>query len=208
MAFRPSRTPKPTPIGATRATASAHSSASLLLPGVFSPLLTAGLLLAFWRTLRARAQPETALQLVAFSLPPLILILVQAFISEANANWAATAYIAGTPLAVEVLDRSIGRWTLWATLAFDGIVDGDAVDHSPWRPPTADRIGVGNAFKRQEGWGLLGAAVVKDAAANRYDAIATENRSVVAELLYVRYRSIPINPLLGQEHAATATTST
>ncbi len=45
-------------------------------------------------------------------------------------------------------------------------------------------MGVGNAFKREEGWRQLGMAVTSVARAGHYDAIAAANRSVIAELTY------------------------
>jgi hypothetical protein len=60
-------------------------------------------------------------------------------------------------------------------------------------PAPADRAGLGNALKRQEGWRELGAAVAAESRTAPYDAIAAANRSVLAELLYyTRPRSVPI----------------
>jgi 4-amino-4-deoxy-L-arabinose transferase-like glycosyltransferase len=151
--------------------------------GVFGPLLMAALLVAFWRIAREKPRSNPELILAAFCLPPLLLILVQSFISEANANWAATAYVAGTPLAVDQLRRWGERWALWTSLAIDGFVMVVL-----WiilvAPPFADAIGAGNIFKRQEGWKTIGDAVTAEAQRTPYDFIVTENRSLVAELLY------------------------
>ncbi len=56
-----------------------------------------------WRLARGPNGAEADLVLAAFALPPILLMTVQGFISEANANWAATAYVSATPLAVAVL---------------------------------------------------------------------------------------------------------
>lgn len=66
--------------------------------GVFGPILFGALL---WRV----AQPGSGWShadrtLGFFSVPIIGLIVVQALISRAHANWAATAYIAATPLVV------------------------------------------------------------------------------------------------------------
>jgi hypothetical protein len=151
--------------------------------GVFGPLLMVGLLLMFWRLALGPERPQTSLVLAAFCAPPLILIVIQSFISEANANWAATAYVAATPLAVAAL---IGLWNsrvLWASFAFDGVVMVGL-----WMilvsPSFADGIGMGNAFKRMEGWHALGDAVADEAQAGHYAIISASNRSIMAELLY------------------------
>jgi 4-amino-4-deoxy-L-arabinose transferase-like glycosyltransferase len=67
--------------------------------GVFGPILFTFFAAIAWKTLRpsGNAQPHYKLLLV-FSLPVLTIISVQAFLSRANANWAATAYVAATIL--------------------------------------------------------------------------------------------------------------
>jgi hypothetical protein len=151
--------------------------------GVFGPVLMAGLLLGFWQLARGPERPEGNLILAAFCAPPLILIVIQSFISEANANWAATAYVAATPLAVVAL---MGLWrgrALWASFIFDGLVL--VVLALIWMSPAfANSIGQGNAFKRMEGWQELGNAVAEEANTGHYPIIAAANRSIMAELLY------------------------
>ena len=160
--------------------------------GVFGPILMAGWVGALWRLARRSVQDETALVLAAFSLPPLLLILVQAFVAGANANWAATAYVAATPLAIAELVRWWKPRALWASFVIHGAVLVTLWMLLAW-PALAERIGVGNALKREEGWRKLGAEVAGVAAAAPYDAIAADNRSIAAELLYyVRPRRAPM----------------
>lgn len=151
--------------------------------GVFGPVLMVGLLLAFWKLARGPQRPTKDLVLLAFCAPPLVLIIIQSFIAEANANWAATAYVAATPLAVAVLMRVWHARLLWISFALDGLVMV-----ALWlilvSPPFADTIGVGNAFKRMEGWRQLGTAVAERADAGHYAIISAANRSIMAELLY------------------------
>jgi 4-amino-4-deoxy-L-arabinose transferase-like glycosyltransferase len=159
--------------------------------GVFGPLMMAGWLGGLWH-LRASTHRNSALILVAFSAPVLILIVIQSFISDANANWAAPAYVAAVPLAVAMLLEWWKSRLLWLSLAL-----GAAAMLALWiaqaSPALADRAGFGNALKRQEGWRELGTAVAEQTQAASYDAIAAANRSVLAELLYyARPRSVPI----------------
>lgn len=150
---------------------------------VFGPLMMAALLGAFWRLARETRRSERELILVAFCLPPLILMLGQAFISEANANWAAAAYVAATPLAVHELRRWGARWPLRTSLAINCFVMVVL-----WIclvvPPFAGAIGAGNVFKRLEGWKEIGGIVTAEAARTHYDFVVSDNRSLVAELLY------------------------
>ncbi len=160
--------------------------------GVFGPLMMAGLLAALWRLARSRETNRAGVFLSAFVLPPIVIITMQAFIADANANWAATAYIAAVPLAVGALLRWWKGAILWASMALHGVVLL-VLCAILIAPSVADGLGLGNAFKRMEGWGALGKAVASRAAATPYDAIVAENRSVVAELLYyARPRRIPI----------------
>jgi 4-amino-4-deoxy-L-arabinose transferase-like glycosyltransferase len=150
---------------------------------VFGPLMMAGLLGAFWRMARERRRSERELILVAFCLPPLILMLGQAFISAANANWAAATYVAATPLAVHELRRWGARWPLRTSLAINSFVMVVL-----WIclvvPTFAGMIGAGNVFKRLEGWKELGRIATAEAARAHYDFVVSDNRSLVAELLY------------------------
>lgn len=151
--------------------------------GVLGPVLFAGLLLAFWQLWKNRQRSEPGLFFAAFCAPALALITIQSFISEANANWAATAYVAAVPLSVAAL---LGLWrghALWASFAIDGLAMVLL-----WvilvYPSFADRIGQGNAFKREEGWSVLGKAVAAQARQAPYDDIVAANRSIMAETLY------------------------
>lgn len=160
--------------------------------GVFGPFLMAGWIGALWRLARSTDRSEADLILAAFSLPPLLLILVQAFVAGANANWAATAYVAATPLAVAELARWWKARALLASFTLNGMVLATL-----WmvlvRPSIADAIGLGNAFKREEGWQQLGAEVAALSRTAPYDAIAADNRSIAAELLYyARPRRAPM----------------
>jgi hypothetical protein len=160
--------------------------------GVFGPLMMAGWFAALWRLRSPEYRDQSSFMLAAFSAPVLILITIQSFISEANANWAAPAYIAAVPLAVATLLRLWNARALWLSLAI-----GCAAMLALWlaaiAPSLADRAGQGNALKRQEGWRELGEAVAVQSRAAPYQAIAAANRSVLAELLYyARPRGVPI----------------
>jgi hypothetical protein len=160
--------------------------------GVFGPILMFGYLAALWHRLKSPSGEIGGLTLLLFSLPPLAAIVVQAFISSANANWAATAYIAATPLAI----GEIARWwrgrAIWVSFTINGLAMALL-----WiilvRPATADAIGIESAFKREEGWRDLGRVVANASRAAPYAAVVTDNRSVMAEMLYyARPRTVPL----------------
>ncbi len=80
---------------------------------VFGPILFAALLVALRR-------PGGFGGLLAFSLPVLLVISAEAVLARAYANWAVSAYFAGTLVAVAVL---IARpWVLAASLAINGAI--------------------------------------------------------------------------------------
>jgi 4-amino-4-deoxy-L-arabinose transferase-like glycosyltransferase len=160
--------------------------------GVFGPLMMAGYLGALWRLALGKEKGSSTLVLAAFSVPVLVLIVAQSFISDANANWAASAYVSPIPLAiVELLSWWRGR-ALAASFAIAAIALL-ALWTGQVSPAAADRLGLGNALKRETGWRELGREVAVESHRAPYDAIATANRSVLAEFLYyARPRTVPI----------------
>lgn len=151
--------------------------------GVFGPLLMAGFLAAVFRLVFSRQRNEDEVVLAAVSVAPILVMLLQAFVVSANANWAAPAYVGASLLAT----RELMRWGRGKALCTSFVIDGAAMIML-WtaliRPELADVVGLGNAFKREEGWQPLAAEVRAVTARARYDAVAADNRSVTAELLY------------------------
>lgn len=149
--------------------------------GVFGPLLMVGFLIAFWRLTTSNQRSDAELLLAVMALPPLLSMVVQSFISVANANWAAPTYISATPLAVMVLLEA--PWAMLASLVVDA-----AAMFLLWLvliwPSAAGALGLANAFKREEGWRRLGYEVTAAARSHSYDVIAVANRSLMAELTY------------------------
>lgn len=88
--------------------------------GVFGPIMFAGLLglvvMRVFQSSDGRQLEKHQKRLFAFCLPVLGLILVEAFLSRAHANWAATAYIAATVLVVGELMRTNKSTWLQASL--------------------------------------------------------------------------------------------
>ncbi|MBV1868234.1 MAG: glycosyltransferase family 39 protein [Marinosulfonomonas sp.] len=68
----------------------------------------------------ARRRPPPA-GLLLFVLPIITLVCVQALLSRALANWAFTAYLAGSVVAVIWLVEAKARW-LWLSLVVNGTV--------------------------------------------------------------------------------------
>lgn len=80
---------------------------------VFGPITFAALI---WAMLRPRGLGG----LLVFSVPALAAVTVQALLARAFANWAASAYFAGSVVAVQVL--AARRWLLVLSLVANGAI--------------------------------------------------------------------------------------
>ncbi len=158
--------------------------------GVFGPILMAGFLVALWRLARGPKRPDGDLILAAFALPPLVIMTAQGFISHANANWAAAAYVSATPLAVAVLLATARRWALWLSFAVDGLPMVVLWLALAW-PVAGSAMGLGNVLKREEGWRELCTAIDAVARAGHFDAIVPANSAITAEMTYYG-RPLPV----------------
>jgi 4-amino-4-deoxy-L-arabinose transferase-like glycosyltransferase len=155
--------------------------------GVFGPILFGALLVLFWRARRARPEGADRLML-AFCVPILAVVTLQAFLSRALANWAAPAYVSATVLvtAVWVREASWG-WLRLSTAIHLGILVLLAFAFA-----AAGRIGppVGaDPFARTLGWHEV-ATLTRDTLANArskgapFASVITDERALTAELLY------------------------
>jgi len=155
--------------------------------GVFGPVLFGSLLVICWRAWK-RGLPAPDRMLLAFSLPIVAIITVQALISRAHANWAATAYVAATVLVIATMvrDRS------WGWLKGSFAVNIAVLLLIAFGTVTAGRLALPlkpDPFARVLGWREVAAAtqaeLAKARAAGRpYAAVLTEDRAATAELLY------------------------
>jgi 4-amino-4-deoxy-L-arabinose transferase-like glycosyltransferase len=152
---------------------------------VFGPLTALAFLVALAGAVRD-ARPQTRL-LVSFSAPVLALMLGQAFLSRAHANWAATAYVAATILAVAWLVEGRRRRWLAATTGihvalgaiFLAIV---AIGAVPGLAPSAKR----DPFKALRGWDRLAEAVKAAEDAHPGAIVVADEREHLVQLMYLR----------------------
>jgi 4-amino-4-deoxy-L-arabinose transferase-like glycosyltransferase len=123
--------------------------------------------------------------LVCFSLPLILLIVVEAALSRAHANWAAPAYVAGTILAVEAGLRWRWRWLLPAALvgnALAGVAICAALLLVPALPlPKGRTVELGARFG---GWRELGRDVAAALGAEPGMTLLVERRPLLALLSY------------------------
>ena len=166
--------------------------------GVFGPVLFAVLLWLLLRPGRWRLEPR-ARMLAAFVLAVLVPILIQSFISRANANWAATAYVAGAVWVAGYL--STVRWGQAAAMgsvvlhvAAAGLVMGGGIGQKEpgryWGVAVASRI---DPFKLYGGWRAFGNEIAE--LRTRYPGLpllAYDRMTVAFLLYYAPPRPVPV----------------
>ena len=159
--------------------------------GVFGPVLFGALMVILWRHMRGEKNARTRL-LLWFTIPVIVIIMFQAFLSRAHANWAATAYPAATILVTAEFIRR-GPWRLYLAslvlhlLVFAGISLGAIQAAHLALPIRAD------PYYRVLGWQNLADDVRKRLKADEYGAVLTHRRVIAAELIYyLRDLDIPV----------------
>jgi 4-amino-4-deoxy-L-arabinose transferase-like glycosyltransferase len=165
--------------------------------GVAGPILFPLALWCAWRCWRNahgdwRAMDDRIRFLLAFAAPPLAIILVQAFISRAHGNWAATAYPAAlTLIALHFFGGAapsprvrLGAWMAASVhVAFGCVFLAGFLS-----PQVADALGLGNALTRSRAWEATAALVRSTAQAGSpqgpFTAVLVDNRLVFNDLSY------------------------
>lgn len=172
--------------------------------GVFGPLYFAGLLVITRRGFKSRL-PEPDRLLLAFCLPLVAIITLQAFVSRAHPNWAAVAYVSGTVLVIATLRRDLS----WGWLKVGFAIHGALLAVLIAATSTAGNLKLPvkpDPLARTLGWHEIADATRAELAAARargspFAAVLTENRSITAELLYYM-RSEPTPVLAWQSGPA------
>ncbi|MBL8770481.1 MAG: glycosyltransferase family 39 protein [Phenylobacterium sp.] len=144
--------------------------------GVFGPIPLAVLLAGVILALRGRRLSDADITLLCFTLPPLLIVTAQAFISRANANWSGAGYLTGSVLAAAWLVRWRARSWLVGALALQGAIAAFFLA-ALVSPALADKVGLSNGLKRLRGWSQT-ADLILDRAEREpgLTAIAVNNR--------------------------------
>ena len=157
---------------------------------VFGPVLFVVLVagIAFWR--RPADGDDARLVLGAFCYPVIALLVVQALLSRANANWAATAYVAGTVYVthwllergrLRLLKISLGLHVAAALGLYLALAAVPAV--------AVPGLGAKPVAARLHGWDALGDRVAMHLAAEPGSVLVSEYRQLLAILIY--YAQVP-----------------
>ncbi len=151
--------------------------------------------------------PDTLL--LSLSLPVIAIVTVQAFISRANANWAAPAFVALTIVACAWALRRRRSRLLIANTALNASL-GVVVALLAVSSAFVAAIGQENSVKRLRGWDEAGRTIVSLAASAPFEAILSDDREDMASLYYyTRQRKLPLRmwpkQSAGNEYEATHT---
>ncbi len=150
-------------------------------PIPFAVLLVGAGLLAWRRRLEA---PDVLL--LCFTLPPIAIVAVQAFVSRANANWSGASYLPGAILVAAWLIRWRSRKLLIAAIGMQAAMAA-AFLAAVISPRMVDNLGGANSLKRARGWDQTAQVVVRRARTEEpsgLTAIAVNNRFLYYALAY------------------------
>lgn len=152
--------------------------------GVFGPLpMALFLVLALRPKTLAGIDGPAARFLYVFSVPVVALILFQALMSRAHANWAAPTYVAASILVVAVALARGWRWFLYLTLAVHLALQV-AITLADSRATTL-RFPFGvDVYYRALGFVGLAGAVGDEFRGGEYGAVLTDWRRVTGTTLY------------------------
>ena len=162
---------------------------------VFHPVLMGVILAGLIVGLRRMRWPHVKaddIVLICLSLPVIAIGLTIGFLSKANANWAAPAFVGLSIVAAVWLLRAGARRWMIATLAVSVVVAAGLYT-AALSPRFIDMVGQSNAFKLLRGWNTQGPAVIRAAREGGFEAILAEDREDMASLLYyTRASGLPI----------------
>jgi 4-amino-4-deoxy-L-arabinose transferase-like glycosyltransferase len=149
---------------------------------VLGPILFAVLLGALARIASPSINRADRLML-AFAIPPLVLITATAIATRAFANWAAPAFISGVVVAVALMVRYAAWKSLAASLAI-GVAVQAAFLASDARATNLHIAGFGDVYRRTLGWRALGEETGRLAQRLGVRTIVGDQRDDIASLLY------------------------
>ncbi|HEY8573936.1 glycosyltransferase family 39 protein [Phenylobacterium sp.] len=165
---------------------------------VFGPIPFGALIVGLVLGLRRRHWDRSDLLLLCFTLPPLLIVTGQAFISRANANWSGASYLPGAILAAAWLMRWRARRWLTAALALQAVLAAVFLAFAV-SPRLAEQAGAANSFKRAKGWSQMTDLILDRAEVERsagLSAIAVNNRFLYYAMNYYGRDRLPGMPPL------------
>lgn len=148
--------------------------------GVFGPVLFGVFVIIVVRIMRGGQSAQMRF-LAIMSAPIIIAMTLQALISRAHANWAATAYIAATLLVIPWLYEKHRKW-----LVVSFLLHGAIALLLPLMTMIPDRLTIGKrgAFERVMGQAEQTEAIAALARREGLSVIVADYRAIAADLFY------------------------
>jgi len=150
--------------------------------GLFFIVLIAAAVMAARRRLG-----RTEVMLLCWTAPPIVIVTIQAFLTRANANWAAAAYVGGAVLAAGLVMKWRPRWPVFTALGLQAVLALVLIVCAV-SPRTAESLGLANSFKRLKGWDATTQATIRRAQVEMADrgltAIAVDDRFLFNSMAY------------------------
>jgi hypothetical protein len=139
--------------------------------------------------------------LLSFSLPVIVLITVQSFISRTHATWTASAAPAASIMITAWLLERERKFLFVATVAINALATA-AMLAGPTLPTSVFATS-SDPFARTRGWEEVAAAVRLQLAKDNYGGLAVDSRELAAELLYYfRDSDVPLFAIAGRGEPA------
>ena len=172
-------------------------------------MLTLPVLIMAFRPAGRRWKDKRTLCLAFFILCPLLIISLEALLSRANANWAATAYAGGAILAAHAVTTGSPKLVKFAkTGIWFNVFLGSISALILLSPQLVNTFGMANSVKRLRGWPETVATVSQYAQSGHqgktFTAVATDNRLVFYDLYYYGIENRTGLPLRMWLHTARA----
>jgi len=155
--------------------------------GVLGPIVFLVLIGLLWRAgRRAPTLSDRDKFLLAYILPPFLFVSIIAFVSRANANWAAVAYPATLIWVTGSLCASVaGRRTLAAATALNMALGLAMVAVATWMPAVANQF---KGMRTAQGWEETADEIARRAAPQPneapFTAVLVDDREIYFELSY------------------------
>ena len=148
-----------------------------------APLGAVLFMAARWRTVTTRLAPgqKQYLLLLCFALTPFVIVALQALISRAFANWAATAYPAVVLLTTGFLFHVGWAWIVKVSVAFHFLLT-ILFSIAMANFEIIDRIQLSTAVKNIRGWSSQASEIV--VRAEGFDAVVVDDRPLMGAMLY------------------------
>jgi 4-amino-4-deoxy-L-arabinose transferase-like glycosyltransferase len=160
--------------------------------GIIGPIAAGIFVVGLIRNSRSSTLTAPDRLMLALSAPVIIVVTLQAFISRANANWAAPAFVTLCILVCAWAVRAKWNRTMMASTAMNVSIAlflcALAVS-----PALVSAIGQENSVKRLRGWPEAGNTIITIASSAPFTAIMSDDREDMASLFYyTRARQIPL----------------